>query len=304
MLKPQQGKPLETWAAFLTPEMVQRIHEASLEILEHVGLLVRNEKARKRLAYHGGHVDSESLTTTFPRAVVQEFIAVIPPAFTFFARDPQYDRTQPRDGPLVATASSAPNIVDPVTGQERRARSDDIARAAHLAMELPGIDVFSVSTLADDAPDGQFSLSRFYPALENCSNLVGTSVVDPREAEQIIRLGELIAGSAEAYFEHPFITQGHCAIDPPLTMDFDSTEMLMFYAERSIPHYGTVVPNAGLASPLTLVGTIAQGNAEVLAQSAREALAKSGAHYVVDSIADVGPVIGDINLRLARGERP
>ena len=38
--------------------------------------------------------------------------------------------------------------------------------------------------------------------------------------------------------------------------------------------------------------------------SAREALAKSRAHYVVDSIADAGRVTEDINLQLAREERP
>jgi len=46
---------------------------------------------------------------------------------------------------------------------------------------------------------------------------------------------------------------------------------------------------------------------EVLARKlaqAREGLARSGAHYVVDSIADILPVIEDINARLARGERP
>ncbi|HSB70880.1 MAG TPA: phosphonoacetaldehyde hydrolase [Candidatus Methylomirabilis sp.] len=37
---------------------------------------------------------------------------------------------------------------------------------------------------------------------------------------------------------------------------------------------------------------------------AREALAMSGAHYVVDGISDVLPVLEEINARLARGERP
>jgi phosphonoacetaldehyde hydrolase len=37
---------------------------------------------------------------------------------------------------------------------------------------------------------------------------------------------------------------------------------------------------------------------------ARLGLAQSGAHYVVDSIADIMPMIDDINARLARGERP
>jgi len=33
-------------------------------------------------------------------------------------------------------------------------------------------------------------------------------------------------------------------------------------------------------------------------------MAQAGAHYVVDGIGDVPPLIDDINARLARGERP
>lgn len=36
----------------------------------------------------------------------------------------------------------------------------------------------------------------------------------------------------------------------------------------------------------------------------REMLQKAGAHYVIDSIADIEKVIADINARLARGEKP
>lgn len=39
-------------------------------------------------------------------------------------------------------------------------------------------------------------------------------------------------------------------------------------------------------------------------EKTREILRKAGAHYVIDSIADIEPVIEDINARLARGERP
>ena len=37
---------------------------------------------------------------------------------------------------------------------------------------------------------------------------------------------------------------------------------------------------------------------------AREGLARSGAHYVIDTIADLLPIIDDVDARLARGERP
>ena len=31
---------------------------------------------------------------------------------------------------------------------------------------------------------------------------------------------------------------------------------------------------------------------------------QTGAHYVVDTIADVSPLLDEINVRLARGDRP
>ena len=36
----------------------------------------------------------------------------------------------------------------------------------------------------------------------------------------------------------------------------------------------------------------------------RSILEKAGAHYVIDNLADIEPVIEDINARLARGEKP
>jgi len=39
-------------------------------------------------------------------------------------------------------------------------------------------------------------------------------------------------------------------------------------------------------------------------EKTREILRKAGAHYVIDSLADIEPVIADINARLARGEKP
>ena len=38
---------ITNFVTLLTPEQVKRVHEASLEILEQVGMLVRNERARQ-----------------------------------------------------------------------------------------------------------------------------------------------------------------------------------------------------------------------------------------------------------------
>jgi trimethylamine--corrinoid protein Co-methyltransferase len=256
---------LNTFATLLSQEQVQRVHDASLEILENTGLLVRHEKARRIFAKNGCLVDSETQVVKFPHKVVEQFRQMMPPTFTFRGRDPKFDRTLPGSGPVVVTGSSAPNIIDPVTGAERRSRSDDIARIAHLINELPGYDVFSVSTLADDAAPGQFTLARLYPALKYCLKPVRITTKDLDDAAKILRLGSLIAGSDAAYRERPFITHHFCPVVSPLTMDYLSTESLIFFTEQKLPVYPSIVPNAGLTSPMSLAGTLAQGNAEFLA---------------------------------------
>ncbi len=219
--------------SFLSDDEIAYVHEASLEILAETGLLVRNEKARKRFTEHGAHVDHDTEMVRIPAAVVEKYRSMVPPTITLRGRDHAYDITFPRKLPVIATASSAPDIVDPVSGITRRSTSDDIARIAHVVNELDGFDLFSISTLADDAPKDQFSLTRFYAALKNCVKPVRTSVYSVREAQQVIRLGELIAGSKQAFWERPFINFGYCAIVSPLTMDFDSTETLMYFAENA-----------------------------------------------------------------------
>jgi trimethylamine--corrinoid protein Co-methyltransferase len=276
--------------SFLKSDEVQYVHDASLEILEEVGLLVRNEKARERFAQHGARVDGDTEIVRIPSVVVERYRALVPPTITLRGRDPAFDVTFPRKLPVIATASSAPDIVDPVTGKARRATSDDIARIAHLVNALPGFDLFSISTLADDAPNGQFSLSRFYPALKNCVKPCRTSVIDVREARQVLKLGELIAGSKEAYWERPFINFGYCSIVSPLTMDYDSTEMLMFYAENDVTAYGTIAPMGGLSTPLSLAGMLTLMNAEWLAAATLAQMSKPGTAQIYNFL----PVFADM----------
>jgi phosphonoacetaldehyde hydrolase len=50
--------------------------------------------------------------------------------------------------------------------------------------------------------------------------------------------------------------------------------------------------------------TLSKNEIQHRLEKTREILRKAGAHYVIDSLADIEPVIQDVNARLARGERP
>ena len=255
------------FATLLTQPQVERTHAASLEILENVGFLVRNEKARAIFKQHGCQVEPESQLVKFPPAVVEKYRAMLPPTFTFHGRDPRYDRTIPQDGPVIVTGSSAPDVIDLVTGRQRRAQSDDIARIATLIQELPAYDVFSISTLAEDAPQGHFTLARLYPSLKHCLKPIRSTTKDMGDTATVMQLLYALAGSEEAYRQRPFVTHHYCPVVSPLTMDQLSTEAVIFFCEAGLPVYPSIVPNAGLTSPMSMAGTLVQGNAEFLAIS-------------------------------------
>ena len=253
------------FSKFFNIREIDQIHEASLKILAEVGILVRSEKARKIFSRHGCKVDADTMIVKLPSGIVDEFQTGFSPSFTFRGRDPQFDRTIPDDSPVMVTASSAPYIIDPHTGEERHATSTDIANIAFLINELPGYDVFSISTLAQDAPEGMFSLSRFYPAIKNCLKPIRGNTPNLKELRQILDLGYLVAGGEEAYKKRPIITHHYCPVISPLTMDVESTESIIYLVGKGFPVFGTVAPNAGMTSPMTLMGTLALGNAEFLA---------------------------------------
>ena len=274
-----------SFAALLTQEQVERIHDASLELLEEVGLKVRYEPARELFKQHGCIVDGERVK--FPREVVEKYRKMVPPTFTFHGRDPKFDKTIPQDSPVIVTASSAPDIIDPVTGVERRADSKDIARIAHLINELPGYDMFSISTLADDAPADQFTISRLYPSIKYCLKPIRVTTTDHKDTLAVMEMAYMVAGGKEAYKEHPFLTHHYCPVVSPLTMDKLSAENVMFFAGEGLPVYPTIVPNAGLTSPMSMAGTLAQGNAEFLSALVLMQMVKEGTPTIYATLATV-----------------
>lgn len=275
---------------YFTEEEVTRIHEASLDILENTGLKVENARAREIYKKGGCSVDESTHIVKMPAKVVEQCRQSYVPDYTFIAQDPKYDIVLPGNRPVVITGSSAPNIIDPKTGEDRRATSTDIANIANLINELEGFDVFSISTLAEDAPKDQLSISRFYPALKNCKKPVRSNTPTIKDLEDVLELGAIIAGGKEAYKERPFINHHYCPVVSPLTMEVDSTDSIIYLTERGLPVYGTIVPNAGMTSPMTMTGTLVVGNAEFLALATLIQLIRPGApmiYAVLSTVADL-----------------
>jgi phosphonoacetaldehyde hydrolase len=118
-----------------------------------------------------------------------------------------------------------------------------------------------------------------------------------------------------------------CATDVPAGrpepwMCLQNAMLLRIFPMAAIVKVGDTLPDIeeGLNAGMWTVGVARTGNeiglneaqitklpADVLESRlavAYQRMRQSGAHYVVDAISDVPPILDDINARLARGERP
>lgn len=116
-------------ARVLTNEQVLRTHEGSLEILEQVGILVRNEKAKSRFAEHGCDVDFDTEIVKFPTNITEHYRKLVPASFTLHAPNagalaPDVDaRVRAGLKGLVAGVSLPPKGWEPPTAKRGRRRT-------------------------------------------------------------------------------------------------------------------------------------------------------------------------------------
>ena len=58
---------------------VKEIHEASVYLMEKVGVKVHNPRARQIFADHGAEVDQDEAIVKIPRSMLEDAVAAAPP---------------------------------------------------------------------------------------------------------------------------------------------------------------------------------------------------------------------------------
>ena len=82
---------------------VERIHQASLEVLADTGVMFQSQRALDVLEAHGAVVDRETTVARIPQTAVEEALRTLPSGFTLGGRTPEFDL--PLDGEHVYLTS-------------------------------------------------------------------------------------------------------------------------------------------------------------------------------------------------------
>ena len=134
----------------LSRDDVLKIHTATLDVIESVGVRFPSQKALSILEAHGATVDRDTLIAKIPGRVVEEALKTAPPIYTLAARDPSQDL--PLDGQHVflGTDGCCIEVIDAFTGERRRTTKKDSGDCARVADALEEVGFWWSMVSAQD----------------------------------------------------------------------------------------------------------------------------------------------------------
>ena len=249
----------------LTDADMQRIHAAALTLLETVGFDQAIPSCVEAVTARGGFMNAQR-RLCFPKALIEDTLAICARDFTLFARDPRHDMQPSGNRTYFGTAGAAVHIVEPETRHYRESTLADLYNAARIVDLCDHIHFFQRSLTARDMITGHdLDINTLYACLAGTQKHVGTSMVAPEHVTECLEMLHYVAGGEEKWRARPFVSQSNCFVVPPMKFAEDACRCLEVAVRGGMPVLLLSAAQAGATSPAALAGTVVQAVAECLA---------------------------------------
>jgi trimethylamine--corrinoid protein Co-methyltransferase len=261
----------------LTPQEIKNIHDATLWIIEKVGIRFPSKRALEIWAAHGAVVDAGKMVIRAKPELIEDALKTCPPIYPLAARDPQQDLSLDGNHVFLGTDGCGVEVIDIHTGQRRTSCLEDVRDISRIADATEEVAFHWVPVSAQDMPPETRGLHEIKTIWENSTKHVQTeSIYNEREAHAAIEMAGLIVGGKDKLRQRPVLSLMQCSASP-LGHDGGSLDAALVAAEYGVPT-GFMTMAANLTTgPATLAGNLAVGNAEVIAGAALIQLAFPGA---------------------------
>ncbi|HUU42202.1 MAG TPA: trimethylamine methyltransferase family protein, partial [Planctomycetota bacterium] len=232
---------------------IERIHETSLSLLADPGVRIEHDAIRERLSAAGAKAGLDAQVIRFPRELVAECLAQAPPVVHYAdRRGGGYDV----GGGRPTRVWSPPGLNLLRHGVHRPFASGDLADCARLLDALDSVDgVFGLAL--DDVPPGARDVVGLRILAANTTKHVRVLSFTPEGADALCAMKDAVSDGP--WFSVGFTAHG------PLRWTHLALEIFRRTAGRGIPVTVNGEPTAGASGPVTLAGSAAVGNAEILA---------------------------------------
>lgn len=246
----------------LSEDEIAAIHEATVHILEAVGVKVCSPRVLGLLRERGLPVDAERQVVRFPRACLEAELARVPRQFEVCSRSGKPLFVLGDGQTRVAAGHNAVFWLDSDTGQTRRSTCEDVATFARICHHLPHLDMIGVPVMPQDVPDPRATLLYGLRAvIENSDKPVFFST-DRAEVNRACL--DLLAAACDGDLKHQVYGLSQLSPTSPLVWEEGVLEALADTVTTGVPLAILPEPNAGVSAPFTLAGLLTMNNAECL----------------------------------------
>ena len=264
----------------MTKTKLQLIHEASMKILARTGMKFHHPEAVEILKNHG--IKVENNVAYFTEDQLMYWVRKAPSRFTLYARNPEHNVVIGGDEINPAPPYGCPSIMEK-DGTKRDGTIQDYVNYAKLfhANEDYHIDG-GLMIQPNDIDIPTSCLAMFFAALTHTDKALMISTGKQEYMEAIIDCAAEVFGGKEALKAYPRMLT-IMNINTPLQLDVVMSEVLLTLAKNGQPFVAANCAMAGSTSPITLAGTMAMTNAEVLSCIALTQMVNPGTPVVYAS---------------------
>jgi trimethylamine---corrinoid protein Co-methyltransferase len=249
----------------LSADQIEAIHQASLGVLERVGMKVLDAEARRIFREAGAAVDESAMVVRLDRGLVDEKVKLAPSRFTLHARNPA--RNVEVGGAFTFfSAVGGPAFVHDLEKGRRAGTYAELCDFIKLVQSLNILHQEGGGAFEPlDLPEASRHLDTHYAQLtlmDKNWQPWGLGAERARDGLEMIAIA--LSVPREELWRTPVFT---CIINTnsPLMLDVPMAEGLIEMARHGQAVVVTPFTLAGAMAPVTLAGAIVQQNAEALA---------------------------------------
>ncbi|MCI0520330.1 MAG: trimethylamine methyltransferase family protein [Chloroflexi bacterium] len=259
-------------------EECEKIHQASLEVLQRTGVDVHDEKARAILVQGGAKADG--LRVRMPEFMVTRALAATPRRLVLYDRNGRVAIRAGGYNTYFGGGSDCLNVLDHRSGQRRKATLNDVRDAAVLMDALPEIDFVMSAFLPEDVDERIYDRYQMEVMLNNTTKPIVFVTPDFEGCVTAVEMCEVVAGGVEAFQKRPFATC-YINVTSGLTANAEALQKCMYLAEKGLPQLYIPLNAGGVNSPVTTAGCMATMNAGILLGITLAQLVREGSPVAV-----------------------
>lgn len=257
----------------LSQEQVLKIHNASMAILEEVGVDFRDEIALEQWRKAGARVEGERVY--IDRNLAMELLSSLPEEITLHARNPEKSVTLGKGRSIFVPMTGAPFVRDieekRVWGSLRKL--NDFHKLAHMMPALHSTAHVICEPM--DVPVNHRHLWITYSSMSHSDKTFMGMTTGGTNAADVIEMAKILFG-ADYIDTHPVVT-GNVNGNSPLVWDETMLSALRVFSSHNQPVLCSPFVLGGANTPAGTAPAVAQLNAEAVSALAYTQIVRKGA---------------------------